>query len=181
MTEPERAIAFVNGNCDAAMDIEKKMDGASDEIFVMNLKQVISIRKNPVTKPAARPAIKAKNRATNTFTPLIRRIEHTAAPVQKEPSTVKSAISKILKVMYTPTAIIPHIKPCATAPGIALIRSMINYSLLNFFVSVGNCNVEFLTDSPVVFWISFCIFDRHFGNLFFAFKNLCSHFSCCNA
>lgn len=51
MTEPERAIAFVNGNCDAAMDIEKKMDGASDEIFVMNLKQVISIRKNPVTKP----------------------------------------------------------------------------------------------------------------------------------
>ena len=49
--EPERAIAFVNGNCDAAMDIEKKMDGASDEIFVMNLKQVISIRKNPVTKP----------------------------------------------------------------------------------------------------------------------------------
>ena len=44
----------------------------------------------------------------------------TQAPVQIEPSTVRSATSSIRYVMYTPIAIIPQISPCDTEPGMAL-------------------------------------------------------------
>ena len=41
---------------------------------------------------------------------------HTAPPVAKLPSTVKSAISSKRKVIYTPSAKNPQIKPKSTAP-----------------------------------------------------------------
>ena len=50
------------------------------------------------------------------FTSLINNIEQTAAPLTKLPSTLISAISKILNVIYTPRAKIPHKTPWLSAP-----------------------------------------------------------------
>ncbi len=77
-----------------------------------------------VTSPQASPAINATSNAANGCTPLVIKIAHTAPPVTIEPSTVKSAKSRILYVINKPIAIIPHIKPCAMAFGNALSISI---------------------------------------------------------
>ena len=86
----------------------------------------MTVWKIPVTRPTSIPAIVATMRAVHTFAPPCIIIMQTAAPVHIVPSTDKSAISKIRKVMYTPIAIIPQISPCATAPGKATIKLLIS-------------------------------------------------------
>ena len=76
----------------------------------------------PVTRPAAMPASREQSRATHTFCPPSIIIMQTAPPVHRLPSTVRSAISSTRKVIYTPMAMIPQIRPWAAAPGSALIR-----------------------------------------------------------
>ena len=49
----------------------------------------------PVTKPVARPATRAASRETQTFWPESRHMTQTAPPVPKEPSTVRSATSRM--------------------------------------------------------------------------------------
>ena len=49
----------------------------------------------PVASPAAIPASSAASMASHTLTPLANRTTNTAPPVQKEPSTVRSAMSSI--------------------------------------------------------------------------------------
>ena len=75
--------------------------------------------------PARSPATVAAIRASHTGTPFTISIAQTIAPVQIEPSTVRSAISNILNVMYTPIAIMPQISPWATAPGKAERRPIL--------------------------------------------------------
>ena len=78
-----------------------------------------AVCKIPVTNPATIPARNAKTSASAGFMPPRINITATAPPVASEPSTVKSAKSKIRNVIYTPSAIIPQIIPCATFPGSA--------------------------------------------------------------
>ena len=82
----------------------------------------IFVWKIPVTSPAAMPARTAHRRATQRFVPFIMSITHTAPPVAIVPSTVRSEKSRTLYVRYTPMAIMPQIRPCAVAPGSALIK-----------------------------------------------------------
>ena len=49
--------------------------------------------KNPVTRPASIPASTAPSMASHTFQPESISMTQTAPPVQKEPSTVRSAMS----------------------------------------------------------------------------------------
>ena len=49
----------------------------------------------PVTRPARRPASSAMSSETQTFWPESRHMTHTAPPVPKEPSTVRSATSRM--------------------------------------------------------------------------------------
>ena len=56
----------------------------------------IAVWKRPVTAPAAAPARKAARMQRYTFTPFDIRTARTQAPVQIEPSTVRSAMSSIL-------------------------------------------------------------------------------------
>ena len=53
----------------------------------------------PVQKPAATPAITATSRAAQAGQPARMSITVQAPPVVKEPSTVRSATSRSLKVM----------------------------------------------------------------------------------
>ena len=48
---PEDAVAFVNGNCGAAIEVTKEMETVSEDTFTMYLRQVLSISRNPVMKP----------------------------------------------------------------------------------------------------------------------------------
>ena len=50
---------------------------------------------NPVTRPQARPAMKARIRAVQTFWPVSRAMTQTAPPVPNELSTVRSATSRM--------------------------------------------------------------------------------------
>ena len=49
----------------------------------------------PVTRPVARPASTATRSDTQTFCPDSRHMTQTAPPVPKEPSTVRSATSRM--------------------------------------------------------------------------------------
>ena len=71
----------------------------------------------PVTKPASIPQANAHSRASHGFTPARMSMTAAAPPVAMEPSTVRSATSRIRKVMYTPMAIRPQMRPWAAAPG----------------------------------------------------------------
>ncbi len=51
---------------------------------------------NPVTRPASMPASRAASIAAQTLAPPENSMTNTAPPVQKEPSTVRSAMSRIL-------------------------------------------------------------------------------------
>ena len=51
---------------------------------------------SPVTSPAAMPDTVAASSATHRLIPWEKSTTNTAPPVQKEPSTVKSAMSRIL-------------------------------------------------------------------------------------
>ena len=55
----------------------------------------IKVCRMPVTKPASSPAASATSSETQTFWPDSRHMTHTAPPVPKEPSTVRSATSRI--------------------------------------------------------------------------------------
>ena len=70
----------------------------------------------PVTAPARRPAPTARTVATTGFTPFMISMAHVQPPSAKLPSTVRSAISRSLYVIYTPRAIIPQSIPCPVAP-----------------------------------------------------------------
>ena len=50
----------------------------------------------PVTSPAAMPAPTAASIASHRLVPVVKSMTKTAAPVQKEPSTVRSAMSRTL-------------------------------------------------------------------------------------
>ena len=52
--------------------------------------------KRPLTSPASIPTHSAASIAAQTLTPWVKSITNTAPPVQKDPSTVRSAISRIL-------------------------------------------------------------------------------------
>ena len=67
--------------------------------------------KIPVINPARHPEIKAINKASKTGTLLITNITVIAAPVAKDPSTVKSEKSNKRYEIYKPSAIIPQIIP----------------------------------------------------------------------
>ena len=82
----------------------------------------MTVWNRPVTAPAIMPAINAQSMATQTLTPWVMRMMQTAPPVHMVPSTVRSARSSTLNVMYTPMAIRPQIRPWASAPGRALSR-----------------------------------------------------------
>ena len=71
----------------------------------------------PVQKPAREPAAPAIRIARKGLNPLKTRSAHTQPPRAKLPSTVMSAKSRILNVMYTPRAMMPQSTPCATAPN----------------------------------------------------------------
>ena len=58
-----------------------------------------AVCKIPVTNPASIPAMSAQSIATQILTPLVTMTAQTAAPVQIEPSTVRSATSRILYVI----------------------------------------------------------------------------------
>ena len=68
---------------------------------------------HPVTAPAIIPPIPATITVIQGFTPMVINTAEIAAPIGKLPSTVKSATSKILKVMNTPNANNAHNRPCA--------------------------------------------------------------------
>ena len=55
-----------------------------------------SVWSSPVTRPAAMPASTAASSAAGRLTPPLNSTANTAPPVQNEPSTVRSAISRIL-------------------------------------------------------------------------------------
>ena len=55
-----------------------------------------AVCKSPVTSPASIPARMAASSETHTLQPPVISITPTAPPVQKEPSTVRSAISSSL-------------------------------------------------------------------------------------
>lgn len=59
----------------------------------------MAVCSSPVMAPAIIPAMKAHSSATQTLTPLVISMIHTAPPVHMVPSTVKSARSKTLKVI----------------------------------------------------------------------------------
>ena len=71
----------------------------------------------PVISPASIPASTAISRASQGFQPRVMHRAATAPPVAREPSTVRSAMSRIRKVMYTPMAMMPQASPCPKAPG----------------------------------------------------------------
>ena len=75
---------------------------------------------SPVTRPASMPAMKAMRRASQGLSPMVMPRAATAPPVAREPSTVRSAMSRIRKVMYTPMAMMPQARPCPKAPGMEL-------------------------------------------------------------
>ena len=66
----------------------------SSPAFIVDSTLCILCR-TPVTKPDSRPASSAMSRETQTFWPDSRHMTHTAPPVPKEPSTVRSATSRI--------------------------------------------------------------------------------------
>ena len=104
--EPSIILRFIeyNANC---VSIPANIAGMPNFVW-----------KIPVTNPARQPAKNASAKASHMF--ILFCVTHTtstAPPVANEPSTVKSATSRILKVIYTPIAIMPHIIPCETAPG----------------------------------------------------------------
>ena len=55
----------------------------------------INVWNRPVTRPVSRPATSAINRANHTLWPLSSSMMHTAPPVPIEPSTVRSATSRM--------------------------------------------------------------------------------------
>ena len=55
-----------------------------------------AVCKSPVTSPASIPARMATSSESHTLQPLVISMTPTAPPVQKEPSTVRSAISSSL-------------------------------------------------------------------------------------
>ena len=55
----------------------------------------IKVWSRPVTRPVARPASTAASRDTQMFWPESRHMTQTAPPVPKEPSTVRSATSRM--------------------------------------------------------------------------------------
>ncbi len=65
----------------------------------------------PVIRPASRPLRNEQSSASHGLTPEDIRMTQTAPPVASEPSTVRSAISSIRKVMYTPIAMTPISDP----------------------------------------------------------------------
>ena len=54
-----------------------------------------AVCRRPVTSPHTIPTRKAQSMATATFAPFKTIMTHTAAPVQNEPSTVRSESSKM--------------------------------------------------------------------------------------
>ena len=72
--------------------------------------------KKPVTAPAAAPAAIATIRDSQGFTPIVIIVAQIEPPRAKLPSTVRSAISSTLYVIYTPRAMIPQSTPWLTAP-----------------------------------------------------------------
>ena len=87
-----------------------------------------SVCSSPVASPANIPAANAATSAAGADQPDRISITVTAPPVAKEPSTVRSAKSSILKVRKTPSAMIPQISPWATLPGRAEISAVISMS-----------------------------------------------------
>ena len=71
----------------------------------------ILVCRKPDTAPASIPAMKPPMVARRGFRPFIIKMAVVAAPSGKDPSAVRSAISKIRKVMKTPIAIIDQSKP----------------------------------------------------------------------
>ncbi len=74
---------------------------------------------NPVTIPEIPPAIKEIKSATKGLQSKTMRAAFTAPPKAKLPSTVKSAKSSTLYVIYSPKHMIPQRTPWETAPYIA--------------------------------------------------------------
>ena len=65
-------------------------------------------------------------------------ITATAPPVAREPSTVRSAKSKSLYVIYTPSAISPQTSPCAKAPGMERKRA------------IGSKDISIVIEKPLI-------------------------------
>ena len=78
--------------------------------------------RKPVHRPVSTPTTMAMSSAAQAGIPASRSITATAPPVANEPSTVISGISSSRKVINTPSAMSPHMMPCATAAGILDIR-----------------------------------------------------------
>ena len=95
----------------------------------------------PVTKPAAIPARVAINRAATGFIPLPTiSVAQTQPPSAKLPSTVKSAMSRSLKVMYTPSTMIPQSTPWPTASNIAGPMPCSAFKMFIYITSICTVN-----------------------------------------
>src|SRR5690625_3190617 len=96
-----------------------------------------------LTQPAKKPANPPKKVATIGGIPFIIETAVTAAPVTKLPSTVKSGKSNILKVKYTPRAMIAYIDPDSTAPNNAknMSSSIHQCSVICFYIFFINGSV----------------------------------------
>ena len=79
-----------------------------------------TVVRKPVTAPQTAPAAVAARMASAGSTPATTRTAATAPPVAKLPSTVRSGMSSSLKVMKTPSTMMPQRMPWETAPSIAV-------------------------------------------------------------
>ena len=114
--------------------IPARMDGISKTVCRM-----------PVTKPASIPARVAMARAATGFIPLFTiRVAQTQPPRAKLPSTVKSAISRSLKVMYTPSTMIPQSTPCPTASSRFGPMPCIRFAIFIFYIYLRSCLCSFV-------------------------------------
>ena len=77
----------------------------------------------PVAKPAMMPQAKAARSASQGLAPPRISITATEPPRAKEPSQVISAKFRIRNVKYTPSAMMPQMRPCASPPGAAFQRA----------------------------------------------------------
>ena len=76
-----------------------------------------------MTTPAIMPARKEASSASWGLTPFSTSMMHTAPPVAILPSTVRSDTPSIRKVINTPSAKMPQIRPWAKPPGRARISA----------------------------------------------------------
>lgn len=108
----ERNVGFAHDHqVDGVQTDLGKNTGKNRRNFADRIERSQSLRR-PESQRSAQPV-----RSDTGLTPIKMRAELMAAPVAKEPSTVRSAKSSRRKVIYTPRAMMPQRIPCPIAPS----------------------------------------------------------------